>query len=54
VRFFGRRTVKREFTPTLRRAHADERASTALFLASDETSFMTVFDMVVDGGVSTI
>jgi NAD(P)-dependent dehydrogenase (short-subunit alcohol dehydrogenase family) len=38
----------------LRLAHPEKLAATALFLASNESSFMTGSDMVVDGGISNV
>jgi len=42
------------YTPVLRLGQPEELANAALFLASDESSFMTGSDMVVDGGVSNV
>jgi len=43
-----------KYTPMLRLAQPEELANAALFLASDEGSFMTGSDMVVDGGISNV
>jgi NAD(P)-dependent dehydrogenase (short-subunit alcohol dehydrogenase family) len=48
------REMYANYTPMLRLGHPDELAAAALFLASDESSFMTGSDMVVDGGVSNV
>ncbi len=40
--------------PMKRLGHADEIAAPAVFLASDESSFMTGFELVVDGGVTEL
>ncbi|HUB40917.1 MAG TPA: SDR family oxidoreductase [Streptosporangiaceae bacterium] len=42
------------YTPMHRLAQPEELANAALFLASDESSFMTGSDMVVDGGISNV
>jgi NAD(P)-dependent dehydrogenase (short-subunit alcohol dehydrogenase family) len=42
------------YTPMLRIGRPEELAAAALFLASDESSFMTGSDMLVDGGVSNV
>lgn len=43
-----------DYTPMRRLAAPEELANAALFLASDESSFMTGSDMVVDGGISNV
>jgi NAD(P)-dependent dehydrogenase (short-subunit alcohol dehydrogenase family) len=53
----GRAAIRQNYaayTPMLRLGHPEELAAAALFLASDESSFMTGSDMVVDGGVSNV
>ncbi|CAK7286344.1 hypothetical protein SGPA1_40604 [Streptomyces misionensis JCM 4497] len=41
-------------TPLGRAADADEMASAALFLAGDDSSFVTGIDLPVDGGFSEL
>jgi NAD(P)-dependent dehydrogenase (short-subunit alcohol dehydrogenase family) len=43
-----------KITPMMRLGRPEELANAALFLASDESSFMTGSDMLVDGGVSNV
>jgi NAD(P)-dependent dehydrogenase (short-subunit alcohol dehydrogenase family) len=50
----GIRKFYASYTPMLRLARPEEIANAALFLASDESSFMTGSDMVVDGGISNV
>jgi NAD(P)-dependent dehydrogenase (short-subunit alcohol dehydrogenase family) len=40
--------------PMKRVAHADELAKAALFLASDESSFMLGSEVAVDGGMAQL
>lgn len=44
----------RSLTPLGRAAQPSEMASAALFLASDEASFITGIDLAVDGGFSEL
>jgi NAD(P)-dependent dehydrogenase (short-subunit alcohol dehydrogenase family) len=42
------------YVPMLRLGRPEELAAAAVFLASDESSFMTGSDMLVDGGISNV
>jgi NAD(P)-dependent dehydrogenase (short-subunit alcohol dehydrogenase family) len=48
------RKMYANYVPMLRLGRSEELAAAALFLASDESSFMTGSDMVVDGGVCNV
>jgi NAD(P)-dependent dehydrogenase (short-subunit alcohol dehydrogenase family) len=48
------RAMYAKYTPILRLGQPEEIANAALFLASNESSFMTGSDMVVDGAVSNV
>ena len=48
------RRMYANYAPMLRLGQPEELANAALFLASDESSFMTGPDMLVDGGVSNV
>jgi NAD(P)-dependent dehydrogenase (short-subunit alcohol dehydrogenase family) len=48
------RKMYANYTPMLRIGRPEELAAAALFLASDESSFMTGSDMLVDGGVANV
>lgn len=50
----GARAMMAQITPLGRMGRADELASSALFLASSDSSFSTGIDLVADGGFSQL
>jgi NAD(P)-dependent dehydrogenase (short-subunit alcohol dehydrogenase family) len=48
------RKMYANYVPMLRLGRPEEQAAAAVFLASDESTFMTGSDMLVDGGVSNV
>ncbi|MGY4409171.1 NAD(P)-dependent dehydrogenase (short-subunit alcohol dehydrogenase family) [Bradyrhizobium sp. LB7.1] len=48
------RKMYANYVPMLRLGRPEELAAAAVFLASDESAFMTGSDMLVDGGVSNV
>jgi NAD(P)-dependent dehydrogenase (short-subunit alcohol dehydrogenase family) len=50
----GARAMFAQMTPLGRIGRPEEMASAVYFLASDESSFTTGFDLVADGGVTQL
>jgi NAD(P)-dependent dehydrogenase (short-subunit alcohol dehydrogenase family) len=50
----GAKKMFAQMTPLGRIGRPEEMAAAALFLASDESSFMTGSDLVADGGVTNV